>query len=62
MGLIAGEEYAKHTPAHIATIIGDTVGDIMKDVVGVCCDISIKIMATVSTIFCVMFYTYYLFR
>ena len=56
MGLIEGLE--KHSPAHIATIICDMVGDIMKDVLAVNCDICIKIMAVVSTASALMFYHY----
>ncbi|MBR2840168.1 sodium/proton-translocating pyrophosphatase [Candidatus Saccharibacteria bacterium] len=56
MGMIEGAE--KHSPAHIATIICDMVGDIMKDVLAVNCDICIKIMAVVSTASALMFYHY----
>jgi len=47
-GAIQGHE--KGTPAHDAAIIGDTVGDPLKDTVGPCLDIFIKMMATVSLV------------
>ena len=59
MGLLEGHK--KHSPAHLATIIGDTIGDIMKDVLAVCCDICIKIMATVSVALVAIFFLYHLF-
>jgi len=40
----------KGTPAHDASVVGDTVGDPLKDTVGPCLDIFIKIMSTVSLV------------
>ena len=40
----------KGLPIHLAAIVGDTVGDPLKDTVGPSLDILIKIMATVSLI------------
>lgn len=45
-GLLTG--HGKKTPAHKATVVGDTVGDTRKDVVGVALDIFIKTMSTVA--------------
>lgn len=41
----------KATPEHHAAVVGDTVGDPLKDTVGPSLDILIKIMSTVSIIF-----------
>ena len=40
----------KGTPQHIASVVGDTVGDPLKDTVGPSLDILIKIMSTISLI------------
>ncbi|MBR5026987.1 sodium-translocating pyrophosphatase [Candidatus Saccharibacteria bacterium] len=42
------EGYGKGSAAHKAAVIGDTIGDTRKDVVGVALDIFIKMMSTVA--------------
>jgi K(+)-stimulated pyrophosphate-energized sodium pump len=48
----------KGTDAHAAAVVGDTVGDPLKDTVGPCLDIFIKIMSTVSLISVAVFNRY----
>ncbi|MCB5229916.1 MAG: sodium-translocating pyrophosphatase [Candidatus Cloacimonetes bacterium] len=46
-----GECGGKNSPAHTATIVGDTVGDPFKDTAGPCINILIKLMSMVSIVF-----------
>jgi len=55
------EGFGKGSPAHDAAIVGDTVGDPLKDTVGPCLDIFIKIMSTISVVFVSIFSKYNLF-
>src|SRR5699024_8557730 len=57
-GGVAGA--GKGTPTHSAAVVGDTVGDPLKDTVGPCLDIFIKIMSTVSLVASPVFAQYYL--
>lgn len=59
MGMVPG--CAKGSEAHKAAVANDTVGDTEKDVIGVCCDISMKSATTVANSMSMLFYTYRLF-
>ncbi len=58
-GNLEGE--GKGTDAHKASVVGDTVGDPLKDTVGPSLDILIKIMAVTSLITVSIFKIYHLF-
>ena len=56
------EGAGKGSPAHKASVTGDTIGDTRKDVVGVALDIFIKMMSTVSNTLAPVFLRISLFR
>ena len=45
----------KNSEAHAASVIGDTVGDPLKDTVGPSLDILIKLMSVISLVFASLF-------
>ncbi|MBQ7201840.1 sodium-translocating pyrophosphatase [Candidatus Saccharibacteria bacterium] len=53
--------FEKGSAAHKAAVVGDTIGDTRKDVVGVALDIFIKTMSTVANTLAPVFYAYRLF-
>lgn len=52
-----GNYGGKNTPVHDAAVVGDTVGDPLKDTVGPSMDILIKLMSVVSLVFGSLFPT-----
>ena len=56
-----GEIQKKGSDAHKAAVVGDTVGDTRKDVVGVALDIAIKLMSTVANTLAPVFASIHLF-
>lgn len=55
------EGQTKGSPAHDASVVGDTVGDPLKDTVGPSLDILIKIMSTISLVAVAVFKDFNLF-
>ena len=53
-----GQYGGKHSGAHKATIVGDTVGDPFKDTAGPCINILIKLMSMVSIVFAGLIVSY----
>ena len=58
-GALNGHE--KGGPTHAAAVVGDTVGDPLKDTVGPSLDILIKIMSVISLIAVALFSKYNLY-
>lgn len=59
-GLLPG--HPKHSEAHKNAVIGDTVGDTRKDVIGVALDIFIKMMSTMANTLVTLFKQFALMR
>lgn len=58
---VLGDGNGKGSPTHDAGVVGDTVGDPLKDTVGPCLDILIKIMSTLSLVMGSAFASYNLY-
>ena len=54
-------KYGKGSDPHKASVVGDTVGDTRKDVVGVALDIFIKTMSTVANTLAPLFASFHIF-
>jgi K(+)-stimulated pyrophosphate-energized sodium pump len=50
-----GEVLGKGTPAHAAAVVGDTVGDPLKDTAGPSLHVLVKLLATVTLVMCPLF-------
>ena len=58
---VLGEENGKGSATHDAGVVGDTVGDPLKDTVGPCLDILIKIMSNLALVMGAAFASYNLY-
>lgn len=59
MGMVEG--VVKGSEGHIAAVANDTVGDTEKDVIGVCCDIAMKLASIIANSLVSMFEQFRLF-
>ena len=50
-----GKVLGKHTPAHDAAVVGDTVGDPFKDTAGPSLHIVIKLLSTITLVLAPLF-------
>ena len=58
---VLGAENGKGSATHDAGVVGDTVGDPLKDTVGPCLDILIKIMSNLALVMGAAFASYNLY-
>jgi K(+)-stimulated pyrophosphate-energized sodium pump len=52
-----GEVIGKGTPTHAAAVVGDTVGDPLKDTAGPSLHVLVKLLATITLVMCPLFVT-----
>jgi K(+)-stimulated pyrophosphate-energized sodium pump len=52
-----GKVLGKRTPAHAAAVVGDTVGDPLKDTAGPSLHVLVKLLATITLVMCPLFIT-----
>jgi K(+)-stimulated pyrophosphate-energized sodium pump len=52
-----GKVIGKHTPAHAAAVVGDTVGDPLKDCAGPSLHVLVKLLSTITLVMCPLFIT-----
>jgi K(+)-stimulated pyrophosphate-energized sodium pump len=50
-----GEVIGKHTPAHAAAVVGDTVGDPFKDTAGPSLHVLVKLLSTITLVLAPLF-------
>ncbi len=50
-----GNVIGKHTPAHAAAVVGDTVGDPLKDTAGPSLHVLVKLLSTITLVMCPLF-------
>ncbi len=50
-----GEVLGKGTPAHAAAVVGDTIGDPLKDTAGPSLHVLVKLLATITLVMCPLF-------
>ena len=51
----AGNVLGKGSPAHAAAVVGDTVGDPLKDTAGPSLHVLVKLLATITLVMCPLF-------
>jgi len=50
-----GNVIGKGTPAHAAAVVGDTVGDPLKDTAGPSLHVLVKLLSTITLVLCPLF-------
>jgi K(+)-stimulated pyrophosphate-energized sodium pump len=50
-----GQVLGKNSPAHQAAVVGDTIGDPLKDTAGPSLHVLVKLLATITLVMCPLF-------